>query len=261
MYRLAFLALTGFCVQARADVITYSLHSTLDGVATGRHADFNGSLNVPMFDPTLGTLDSIQFQIIVSGQLYWQVISPNVASMQSWEFVNGVQATFLGITDTVRPLGTQGGTGPCEVIAWPEPCGRTLLGSSGFSNDAPDFQGAITSSGTSASPLAYGNSVSGISTALPSDFTGNGSVLLPVTASADGYQSFDYLVFGDLLAQQTGVGARLEWSYLYTPVPQVLPPNVSETPEPGTLGVCALIFAALAFKRARNSYRASVLAE
>jgi hypothetical protein len=65
---------------ARADVVSYTAQASAIEPGNGQKVSFSLSLDVPRFDPGLGTLNSITFGLEVGGLLEFSIVSRNMST-------------------------------------------------------------------------------------------------------------------------------------------------------------------------------------
>lgn len=239
------LAIAALPFQMKADVLTYNISQTFVADPVGKLVSVAGNLDIPLFDPALGTLDSIQYRFGVGGFLTWTVVSSkNSGYVEFW--VN-TDFSFLGVTDLHGETGISGGSSnlaPCGLPDFPTKCMDT---SSAITHLAIAMDGKIKSDSTSVSdPYVFaalaGSNFVGLPQASLNDFIGVGTKATPFSIEIEGIglpagghgggAFYDgLLVLGDLTGPQTA-GPRLTWTYNYTAAAVVDPPTV--TPEPRT---------------------------
>lgn len=231
--KIAILALLAL-PSLYADVLTYTAAPVIFDQPISNHVDFSESLNVPLFDPALGTLDSISYRFGLSGGFSYPVISRFMNTYLTDLNING-SFSFLGISRSNSSTNASGGP----------PCGP----------DDPHLQ---TCPNLSAG-ASFGFDIVGTVGDM-SDYIGSGMAALLFTASADtsiGVTFTDNSLFfgqhnsalniGD--ASSAHVAPRLTWTYNYTPGPIVDPPTV--TPEPRTSACLVALMGLLVIGRKR----------
>lgn len=196
----------------------------------GRHVDFDMTLNLPRFDPTLGSLDSISFTVDLTGKLYWDIQSQTY----SYSFLDfGVwgDLSFLGLEVTTRdgPVFGHDNNGACGTADSPQ-CSKAWSwynGSGGYA-----FNGEIRKDGSIFHQHSGMNDFSGALPALDM-FVGTDQLLLPIGYSVDSFfEDLPGVKVGNLAGLHQGK-ASVYLDYHYTPV------QVVANPEPRFLIVLA----------------------
>jgi hypothetical protein len=221
---LACAMIVALAAPARADVLQVSSFFALPIATGGGNPTSSTVFSLPQFDPTLGTLDSIEFELI-RGVLNFSWAVDNESAFSSaltsadarartrLAWLGGELAEFIQLV-TFGP--------PYVVVAADTDGDPNFIGS-----DAHTFFGAF--------PL-LAETVAIVDPALLAAFVGVGSVLFE--------QSVGFLPSGPgpgifaheaTLAQSTG---GVVWRYQYTPSPAP-PPPPAQVPEPGTLALLA----------------------
>ncbi len=246
-------ALALFSLPCAANVITYSAHAnSYAPMPSGNHIEVSDTLNLPQFDPSLGTLNAVSFGLNIGGQLAWEEIS-NPGGITNLDFHVDTFVSILGLTGTHAQAAIFGfagrgpGGSPCNVPGYPAPCGPGhsgvgdvyLLGDISDGSSSAHFQSYISAQ----------NTLTGAPPTSLSAFIGTSTFSLPVWFAFDASGGAPSQYMGGLLGPQS-VGIGLDWTYNYTPalsVSSALAAGdlVSSAPEPGFLGLLAAVFAAL----------------
>lgn len=224
-------ALTLLTPPCAADTITFSASTWMAGVPTGNHADFSGGVDIPLFDPALGTLDAITYTFQPSVSAQWAVNSRTIQTSMTDTNLGG-SITFIGDVYAI------GGTG--------------MVSSTGGS---VCHQGACDNIWSESMPgVVRRGSVEDLM-----DYTGQGFATLPIsialdasigsTRGEDGHwyfgQSNNALDVAGLAGARAGFYLNLV--YGYTPAPpsiEAFSVDVTETPEPRTIVLCSFLLIA-----------------
>jgi hypothetical protein len=200
--------------------------SATDTEPAGSTIVFSGQLSIPKFDPSLGTLDSIDVNLQSSGSLRWAVTQTYPIKFYT-DYNLLTTVSFLGADAIWRsqldlppfaPCGYPGPTVPCDPV-------HTNIGYYGPSTIVAQIKdGSFRGGG-----YPGGGAFSPVPTDLAT-FVGNGLLDLPVTVSV--VTSTDNVI-GELAGPQE-LDWSLSWDYNYTPAGPVV------TPEPRWLAILLL---------------------
>lgn len=231
------LALT-LTLPAFADVISYQ--ATYSGSTTetaGNQFTISGGLDIPLFDPALGVLNSISFIVDTHPGSSWPVISRSQSQTPFSEFDATTATSILGFVATYREASiyTPNGVLPCGIVGGnqitSQPCAdiRTSFG------QADRMTGQITDGSSSVAFTPWGGEANRQLTGTPptdlSTFIGVGEQYLPFSVTAAGYFDMTTENIGGM--SRGSVSEYLYLTYNYTPVPMVESALVA-TPEPRT---------------------------
>lgn len=254
----AFVALV---VQAQANTISYLTQGTLTAnpergasLPDGSHLSnmlFSGDLTFPRFDPTLGSLNFIYYEITDGAALSWELLSPGLAVASPFRFNITNQTSALGVIADFYAGPILGhGDSLCGSAMYPVQCGPMIAD---FVKHFYTISGTISNDTVSARLGNWGQHIAGLPTADLDPYIGEGNLALPVSFFIAASPSDDPLglALGDILDQQAlrYIGV---WKYNYTPTE---PSAV--TPEPGTLGLCGLALIALGLAKRLIHVRAA----
>lgn len=235
--KIAILALLAL-PSLHANVLTYNIVKNFTGQLTGDHVDAVGVLDVPLFDPALGELDSISYQFGVGAGVHWTVNWRTVNTSLTDTNLSGGY-TFLGATHSSSSTNASTG-GPV--------CGPDALDQIHFGT-CPTI-GAI--------PVIGSTTAATITDVMT--YLGPGTISLPFSARADasiGYSFAEdgHLYFGKNNAvisigglNSVGIQPFLTWTYNYTAA-SVDTPTV--TPEPRTSACLVALMGLLLIGRKR----------
>jgi hypothetical protein len=234
MWRILFSLALFAPTLVHADMVDfYQVHAVTTTPSGSGHIELSDSFTLPQFDPSLGMLNSILFDVELGGQLTWnQFYMPDIASLD-FEVNTTVSALGLTVTHNEAPVYGNAGLGICNWGNWTQPCVPA------HSNISDDGGVALYGSlGDGSSTVTDLNFYRGLNGALPTSldaYTGLSTFTLPVSFSIDA-RSLSYNLIGDLTGPQNLV-TYVGWEYDYTPTPVI--ETVSAAPEPGTFGLCA----------------------
>jgi len=228
------LFLFAVAIQAQASFISY-IASTTSPVTTGNHVAFAGVLDLPAFDPALGTLNAVNISIFTHESYSIETLARSQnESVSDWIFRN--QVSLLGLDLSFNSGGYVGGFGGQICDAGCMPTNSWYFG-------IQQARGSITEDGSTFNLMYPGVSRSG---ALPSSlagFTGTLPLELPILFSADPTVWSPYGRYGNLTAASASVGVSMQ--YDYTPI------QAAHAPEPGTLLLIAAAIMLMVGRRRR----------
>jgi hypothetical protein len=220
---LACTLLIAVGAPARADVVQYSNFFLLPIAAGGGNPTQSTLFSIPRFDPALGTLDSIEFELIRGVLNFsWTVDNESAFSsaLTSADASARTRLAWLGGALAQFLQGVSFGP-PYEVVSADTDADPNFIGP-----DAHTFIGAF--------PL-LAETVTLNDPAVLAGFVGAGSVLLEESARFLPSSPGPGIFFHDAtLAQSTG---GVVWRYQYTPSQD--PPEPPGVPEPATLALLA----------------------
>lgn len=235
---LVFVTVAGI---GRADLISYLVTANASAEANGNQFSFASSLEIPAFDPLLGTLNSIDFSLLPDGRIIWDVASiSNNSNFKPWYLVGGT--TFM---DMESPASTRELLGPGVCIPNDgAPCGQTYQSTS-YLGAYLTMKGTLTEdqqsfTGWNQGPYSLGTRPGGFS-----DFMGPAPIQLPVSTEVIVDHS-SWVVATPRSLQN--INWNLAWKYNYTPAPAV-----SAVPEPRWSAVLLVAGLVIASARKRRS--------
>ncbi len=228
-----------FAACLHANTISYYLPSTgqtsmAQGTGAIAYLSTSSVLSVPGFDSSLGTLDSITFDIGLNGYTQWQVLSNSAyAGYSDWRIDETV--SFLGVYDRFRDGTIYGTGGNC----FGGEC-STMVGYFGAHYNVHGVLSEALIIGPTYSTGGQHTYTGQVGYTMQ-QFVGGSPILLPFAVSAVNSPEFvGGAVLGTLL--NGGISASVTWNYNYTagsPSVNSLA-NVTVTPEPR---FTALLFA------------------
>lgn len=238
------LALALFALPCAANVITFVSSKSVSVPIVGpNEVSGSNTFIVPQFNPSLGTLNSISFDLTVGAQLLWEEISRPVYANASLDFHVNTEMSALGVhlSHSEGPVFGRAGLVPCNVPEFPAPC--TELAKSNTSDfGGVGIVGTINGQAATVSGAAGINSMTGALIPTLSEFTGMSTVDVPVALTFNAWPQGPYI--GGLWSTQT-LGSSLYWAYDYSPTQHV---DSAVTPEPRLAWLALLAMAWLVNK-------------